>query len=154
MQVRLRIPKAQYAGMQWGLMLAGAWVVASMTGAYGIALLWAALAVQAACGGIVCWRRTGLWLVSLAMLIGSPVLAAGAVLTLRYGRPFSAWPGAWLPVLGGGLLVGMCFGFAEQHVHPDAWAAWARYQADKNGWDILMCRHIPDLRGAPPDRVS
>jgi hypothetical protein len=111
----------------------------------GSILWWGFFAGQLTWGAALCWRRTGLPFATGAMAIAGATSGMLAALAAA-GRVFPDLPRAWWPLVGAGLLLGPLLLLIESRLHRAKWIQWKRYMERKSAWEILMGRHIPELR--------
>jgi hypothetical protein len=111
----------------------------------GSILWWGFFAGQLTWGAALCWRRTGLPFATAAMAIAAATSGILAALAAA-GHVFPDLPRAWWAPVGTGLLSGPLFFLIESRVHRAKWMQWKQYMEPKNAWEILMGRHIPELR--------
>ncbi|HEV7999827.1 MAG TPA: hypothetical protein VGP63_08110 [Planctomycetaceae bacterium] len=120
----------------------------------GLVILCVGLCVQMTCLAVVVWRRTRLPLMSAAGLIvavgcGVQIYVAIHALVAGNGRPpgfadlIYLWPMAAAAAVGP-----LCF-FAEWLWHRDRWEALKAAMEDCTVTDMLLFRHIPNLRERP-----
>ena len=101
--------------------------------------------MQLSCGAVTCWRRTGLPFASAALVTGA-VMSLCLVVLAAMGHPFpDLAPESWV-LFGGGCVSGPLFLLIESRVNRAKWKQWARYMEQKNVWDIVTGRHIPQMR--------
>jgi len=135
------------AAMLYGLMLGIAFPlltnVAPQPG--GSILMWGAIAVQLAWAGALTWKRMGLFFSSLAMALGSGLSIMVVALYLA-GYDLFSFPMPWAVVYWSGVVVGPITLHVDMFLHPAKWEAWKRHMEGVGLWDMLRCRHIPDLR--------
>lgn len=106
---------------------------------------WGFFAVQLAWGAVLIWRRTGLPFATAAAAIAGATMAMVAGLAAA-GHVFPSLPPIGWVLFVLGLVAGpVCYGI-ESRVNRSRWTRWTEYQKDKNAWDQLLWRHIPDLR--------
>jgi hypothetical protein len=111
----------------------------------GAVIVWSLMCLQLAWGAMTCWRRTGLPFVTAAMINGS-VMSLGAVALAFMGQPFpNLAPSSWVLFVCG-LAVGILLLGLESRVNRHKWAEWSRFMEHMTPWDIVTCRHIPNLR--------
>lgn len=111
----------------------------------GGVVLWSILAVQQAWMGLVVWRRMALPYATLAQLAGS-LASVGLVFAATRGRSFLTLPGWWAVGVYGLLAASLILTRMESVVHKDAWRAWDQNMRGSSLMDVLLLRHIPDLR--------
>jgi len=121
----------------------------------GSAVWWSLLAGQLSWGASITWRRTRLPFATAAMLAGAGASAIVAVATVL-GYAFSFLPIVWAVPVFGLLALGPVCLLLESRMHPREWSHWGTYMEHKSAWDILLCRHIPDLArgGGAQDTVA
>jgi hypothetical protein len=111
----------------------------------GWVLWWAFLAGQLGWASVVTWRRTALPFATTAMLLGA--IAAGFLALLSAaGFVLPELPlRLALPV--GCLVVAssLCL-FLESRVHRPQWLCWKEHMSGQSAGDIVLARHIPNLR--------
>jgi hypothetical protein len=106
---------------------------------------WLLVAVQLSWGASITWRRTKLAFATGAMLAG----AAGAtvvVCAILFGHEFPRLPIRWAVPVYGLMVAGPLCLFIESRAHRGDWLLWEKHMEDKTALDILLGRHIPDLR--------
>lgn len=108
---------------------------------------WALLAAQLSWGTSVTWRRTRLPFATAAMALGA-VGAALMVCATAVGYELTSLPLAWAGPVYGLMVSGALCLLTESRAHPDDWQRWAGYMEHANALDILLGRHIPDLRNS------
>lgn len=111
----------------------------------GSLLWWGFFAGQLTWGAALCWRRTGLPFATAAMAIAAAT--AGMLVALApVGHTFPDLPSTWWAPVAAGLLAAPLLLMVESRVHRAKWKQWKQYMERKNAWDILVGRHIPNLR--------
>jgi hypothetical protein len=111
----------------------------------GSVILWAFFCAQLSWGAAICWRRTGLPFVSAAMVTSAIMSRCLAVLAAM-GHPFPTWPPESWVLYAGGAALGPLFLFIESRVNRAKWEQWAHHMERQTVWDIVIGRHIPELR--------
>ena len=111
----------------------------------GAVVLWALFAVYGAWGATVVWRRTALPFATASALLATLIAALLAGLAMR-GWAFPALPPGWTVAIVAAMFLGPILLLVESKVHPLQWARWKAYADNKGAWDILLGRHVPDLR--------
>lgn len=111
----------------------------------GSLLWWGFFACQLTWGAALCWRRTGLPFATGAMAIAAATAGTLAALAAA-GHTFPDLPRPWWGPVAAGLLAGPLLLMVESRVHHAKWKQWKEYMERKNAWDILLGRHIPNLR--------
>jgi hypothetical protein len=111
----------------------------------GSVVFWAASAALLLRGALICWRRTGLPFATAAAIHGAAFSVAMSTVAL-FGQPFPGLsPASWV-FFTIGAAIGPIFLLIESRVHPAEWQAWARHMERQTVWDIVLARHIPNLR--------
>lgn len=134
-------------GLKYGLLggLIMAYLIRFAPQPLGSIVLWSLLTVQLSVGAARMWQRMRLPLVTTALALG----AVGTLLHLGlslFGYTFLATPLGWRIVFWLlALPIPISF-YIEARLHPQQWAAWEAVIRDSTVWDILLLRHIPDLR--------
>lgn len=131
-------------GLLIGLILTG--MIRFAPQPLGSILLWSFFAVQLSIGAVRARQRMGLPLVATTLVLG----AVGSLLLLGlslFGYTLIALPLPWLIVCLLLALPGPILFFIESRRHPQEWAAWEESTRNSTVWDMLLLRHIPDLRG-------
>ncbi|HUP46261.1 MAG TPA: hypothetical protein VM779_12190 [Thermoanaerobaculia bacterium] len=132
------------AGAQYGLLLAIVFIAAGALGSLGTALFFLLMAAQLAVGAVIVWRRTGLPWATLGDVVGAVGALAAATLFAR-GIPLVSLSAEsivfFIAALTGPLLLAV-----EAHVHRQQWQRWRAWMSEMSAIDVLLGRHIPDLR--------
>ena len=111
----------------------------------GSVILWTFFSVQLSWGALTCWRRTGLPFASAALVTGA-VLSTCLLILAVIGRPYPTWPPESFVLFAGGVVLGPLFLFIESRVNRAKWKQWAHHMERQSVWDIVIGRHIPQLR--------
>lgn len=111
----------------------------------GSILWWGFFAAQLAWASALCWRRTGLPLATAAMTIAAATSGVLAALAAA-GHVFPDLPRIWWVPVGAGVLSAPLLLLVESRRHREKWMQWKEHMERKNAWDILLGRHIPELR--------
>ncbi len=130
-------------GLLMGLILTG--MIRFAPQPLGSILLWSFFAVQLSVGAVRAWQRLGLPLVVITLILG----AVGNLLLLGlslFGYTLIALPLPWLIVCMSLALPIPILLFIESRRHPQEWAAWEESIRNSTVWEMLLWRHIPDLR--------
>jgi len=135
-------------GLQYGL-LAGLFMtvmVRLVPQPFGSIVLWFILAIHLAVMAVRIWQRMRLPYVTAALILGvGASLIHGGVSWLG-GYSFFTIPIIW-PILTGPLvLAGSILLYIEARVHPEKWQAWNATIHDSTVLDLLLGRHIPEMR--------
>lgn len=136
-----------FGSLMYGLFLGLSFVVLYQVAPQpGGALVWWSLnAVQLIRGAQMTWRRTRLPFATGAMLaaaVASVLICWATIL----GHHFPWLPLRWaVPVYALAATGPLCF-VIESRVHRRQWRAWGTFMEDKGFVDVLLGRHIPDLR--------
>jgi hypothetical protein len=117
-------------------------------GPAGSVVWWSFVAIQLTWVSAICWRRTGLPFATAAMVIAAANSGLLALLAMS-GSAFPDLPLRWWIPVGFGLVAAPVCLLVESRVHRVESAQWRDYMAHKNAWDILVGRHIPNLRAEP-----
>jgi ABC-type polysaccharide/polyol phosphate export permease len=110
----------------------------------GLILWWGFFAIQLTWGASLCWRRTRLPFATTAMVIAAASSGTLAVLA-AVGHVFPDLPRTWWVPVGVGLFSSPLLFLVESRVHREKWMQWKQLMEQKNAWDILKGRHIPQL---------
>jgi len=139
-------------GLRYGLFVACLLTVARF-GSVAWLGVWIFVFCQLCAAARVVWMRTRLPFMTAGSLLGAIdalliglLIGSGDRLTALF---FSHPVPAALLVLGPAMLM-----FSEARFHPDT---WRRLRQHGDRWtvrDMLLLRHIPDLRGQPPAQAS
>lgn len=96
-------------------------------------------------GGVTTWRRMRLPYATVSMFMGSAAFIAIAWeaglrdtfsdVVMRWLWPFVGWSALGLAVM-----------YLEPLANREKWVAWKRHMEDMSFGDMLLMRHIPDLR--------
>jgi hypothetical protein len=121
----------------------------------GLVILCLGLCLQMACFAVVVWRRTRLPLMSAAGLsvavgCGGQIYVSIHALGAGNGRPpqgFADLIYLW-PMAAAAAIVPLCI-FAEWLWHRDRWETWKAEMENCTVTDMLLFRHIPNLRERP-----
>ena len=111
----------------------------------GSFLWWGFFGVQLTWGAALCWRRTRLPFATAATAIAAATSCLLAGLAVA-GHVFPDLPRAWWVAVGGGMLAASLLLLIESRVHRAKWMQWKQYMERKTAGEILMGRHIPDMR--------
>jgi len=111
----------------------------------GSIIFWGFFAIQLTWAAATCWRRTRLPFATTAMALG----AAQSVFFIALAMTGRVFPDLslrlWVP-MGAGLVLGPLFLFIESKANRAKWKRWADYMERKSAWDIVLARHIPQIR--------
>ena len=111
----------------------------------GSVILWGFFSVHLSWVAVTCWRRTGLPFASAALVTGA-VMSLCLVVLAAMGHSFpDLAPESWV-LFAGGCVIGPLFLLIESRVNRAKWQQWARFMGQKNVWDIVIGRHIPQIR--------
>ena len=102
-----------------------------------------------AAAAFLTWRRTGLRLAATGIAVGAGAMVLYTRVLMRTDDLFAAPPGE-LAALLGTILLGVALPFAQARTEPARWARWKDHAERCNAADMLLFRHIPDLRGEGP----
>ena len=111
----------------------------------GSIVMWALFAAQLTWAAVICWRRTGLLLSTVAMGEAAVLLACFAVLAAK-GRVFPDIPAPVWVLVGISTVSGPVLFAIESRVNRAKWQEWRHYMDRMSLWDLLRFRHIPHLR--------
>ncbi len=152
-------PKGDYraAGAAYGAALGGVMCLLMFVLPFpiGLLIICAGLCVQMACFAVVVWWRTRLPLMSavgLIVAVGCGVQIYVALHAFGVGVGFAPrgpadmihfWPMATMAAI---VPLGL---FAESWWHRAQWDAWKAAMEDCTVTDMLLFRHIPNLRRGP-----
>ena len=107
---------------------------------------WVALLAMAA---VLTWRRTGLRLAASGMALAAAAMALYTRVLVRTDDFFAAPPGELAAFLAAALACPLLF-LAQSRTQPGRWARWKLRSEGCTAADVLLFRHIPDLRGEEP----
>ena len=102
-----------------------------------------------AVAAVLTWRRTGLKLAATAMALGAVGMVLLTRILMRTDDLFAAPPGELAAFLAA-VLLGPGLLFAQSRTQPARWARWKERSEGCTAADMLLFRHIPDLRGEEP----
>lgn len=113
----------------------------------GSLVLWGGLALHGSWGARVLWRRTRLPFATAAVLVAVLLSLTFASASLE-GYTLATPPQdlRWVVTIVGLALLSPVLLFVESKAHAAEWARWKEFMEDKTAWDILLGRHVPDLR--------
>lgn len=136
------------AGLQYGLLL-GLFMIAMVRlvpQPFGSMVLWFILAIHLSVMTVRIWQRMRLPYVTVAGILGvGGTLILGGTSWLG-GYSFFTIPVIW-PILTGPLvLAGSILLYIEARVHPEKWQVWHAAIRDSTVLDLLLGRHIPEVR--------
>jgi hypothetical protein len=137
------------AAAQYALFLAAVFILVSLVFPWGVgfAAFFYFLALQLIIASILTLRRTRLWYAASAMFLGAFGAALYGTMSLLNSR--TEFRTLWL---WGFFLAVMVLFLVEGKVRPKELQAWKDHQWKCSLIDMLLMRHIPDLRG--PRRTS
>jgi hypothetical protein len=133
----------------YGVVVGLAITVAGSFGPTGALLLWVVVFCQMSVGAVLVWKRTRLPLMTAGCVAGAGASAVFALLAavngdgwndILFQHPLLVVGGAFCPAL---------LMFSERWAHPDAWRRLREQSERSTVQDILLFRHIPDLRPEP-----
>lgn len=139
--------RASRLGAIWGLTF-GIAMVAMTTlppQPYLGVIFWSVMAVSMLHAAVVTWRRMGLPLTTAAMATGCVMFVGLAVLHAR-GVTINALPNPWFAIFIAIGLFGAASHFVERRINRDKLDRWAEHMAHARFRDMLLMRHVPDLR--------
>jgi hypothetical protein len=131
------------AGALYGWFLGVALVVARGLGPAAWVPLWIAISFQLACFAVITWTRTRSPFMTAAASLAA---AAGLAIGLVGSRPCEALLVAHPVAMVTGLLLFPLLMFSEKWAHPDVWKQFRTQAEHATFRDMLLFRHIPDLR--------
>ena len=82
------------------------------------------------------------------MALATATFGMMAVLAMR-GRVLPQLPAWAFGVLIANVAIGAVCYIVESRVNRAKWQQWRSFMEDKTEWDVLLGRHVPDLRGQP-----
>ena len=135
------------SGSRYGLVLGLVMICLTMIAPQpiGSVIFWLALSIQLSFGTVQLWRRTGLPFATSAMIIGALV---SFFLSWAYSRGYELFslPLAWGIIVWLSIIAGPLLLFVESRVNPEKWKVWREASENSSVWDMLLGRHIPQLR--------
>lgn len=120
------------------------WVHIALQPAGG-ALFFGVVAIQLTIAATLTFRRTGLVFSSLAMALGAVQSVVCVGLYVAGYTPFTL-PTPWIAALGIGSVIVPLVLHLDAFVNEERWDAWKDHMDDCRVRDLVMMRHIPDLR--------
>ena len=144
--VRLNVERAAFNGAMYGLLLGGLFATADAIASRPLwILLWSGEAAVIGIGAVLTWRRMAMRWLTVSMALGAiqcgmiaAVYAAGWTL-----RDFSLrWTYVFFPMLAAVLSLVLLSQWREAQ----QWREWRQRTAHIRFRDMLVFRHIPDMR--------
>lgn len=151
--VRLNVDRNAANGAMYGLLLGGLFATADAIASRPLwILLWTGEAAMIAIGAVLTWRRMAMRWLAVAMTLGAiqggligAVYAAGWTL-----RDFALrWPYVVFPMLAAVLSLVL----VSQWREAQQWSEWRQRAAHIRFRDMLLFRHIPDMRAERLERT-
>jgi hypothetical protein len=111
----------------------------------GSIILFGFWSLQLSSGAVTYWRRTGLPFMTAAMVHGAVMSLCLAVLA-AIGRPFHDMTMQSWVLFVGAAISGMLLTHIESRINTSRVKQCTEFLEGKTVWDILIGRHIPQLR--------
>jgi hypothetical protein len=111
----------------------------------GARLFWSLITLQLLLGAFLVWTRTRLPLAASSMAVAAAGVAIFAALGISPIHPQSHNLAALIGCLAAGVTAGLLM-TAQARATPSAWADWRRHMESCSLIDVLLGRHIPNLR--------
>ena len=145
------MPAAAMFGMLFGIVLAMSDRLLGPT--LASVLIWSWLAIMSGRMSVLVLERTGLRLTSIGMA-GGALLSTAVVIAALLGTPWRDLVSRYWFLVGPLVFVAPGLMFLDRRQHRAEFDRWSAHQEQCTLLDLLMLRHIPDLRASNPEPSS